>query len=139
MAIKTAFASSCSLPSRRRLSRQAGRGPDAKRPGRSRPGRHSSGSSSVPDQLGRTEMAQLLEGAELDLTDALSRDVQARADLFERSRVAVVQAEAHLQHVSLARRQLVEHLVDLLAADEVEGRLGGRWRRVRLNEVRELA
>src|SRR5438067_1355646 len=109
-------------------------------PEQSARGRFTSGFSClVPNKLGWAEVAELLEGAQLDLADALPCDVQARADLFEGSRVAVIQAEAHLQHVPLARRQLVQHLVDLLAADQVEGRLGGRGRRVGLDEVRELA
>src|SRR5207249_2109335 len=69
---------------------------------------------------------QLLERLRLDLAYPLTRDLEVPAHLFESARVAVIQAEAHLQHLALARRQLGQHVLDLLAQDEVARRLGRR-------------
>jgi hypothetical protein len=93
----------------------------------------------VTNELVRAKVAQLLEGAKLDLANALARYAQAAAHLFQRARVAVVETEAHAQHLFLASRQLVEDLVDLLAADEVQRSLRRRNGSLRLDEVGELA
>ena len=50
-------------------------------------------------------MAQLAQGLGLDLTDPLARDVEVLADFFQRVVLAVAQAEAHLQHLTLALGQ----------------------------------
>ena len=53
-------------------------------------------------------MAQLREGLALDLADALARDAELAADLLERARVAVEQAEAELDDLLLTLGERVE-------------------------------
>src|ERR1051325_11986570 len=65
--------------------------------------------------------------------------MQAAADLFQGSRVAIIQAEAHFENVTLSRSKLVQDRVDLFAADQVEGCLRGRRGGVALDEVGKLA
>src|SRR5579884_2761674 len=60
-------------------------------------------------------MTQLLERLRLDLPDALARHAEVLADLFQRVGIAVVEPEPHLKDVALARRELIERLLDLLA------------------------
>src|SRR5437867_11171465 len=71
--------------------------------------------------LGR--MAQLLQRLRLDLPDALAGYLEVAAHFLQRPRVAVLQAEAHLQHVPLPLRQLRQHILDLLPQDQVRRRL----------------
>src|SRR3954454_9853381 len=59
-------------------------------------------------------MAQLAERLRLDLADALARHVERAADFFERVLGAVADAEAHLEHLLLARGERAEDLVRLL-------------------------
>src|SRR5437588_11476331 len=54
-------------------------------------------------------MLQLPERLGLDLPDALARDRELLADLFERVVGVHADAEAHAQHALLARRQRGEH------------------------------
>src|SRR5690349_11710150 len=51
---------------------------------------------------------QLAQGARLELADALARDAELRADLFERLRRLAVEAEAEREHPAHARVQLIE-------------------------------
>ena len=46
-------------------------------------------------------MAQLAHRPRLDLADALTREVEVLADLFERARLAAVETEAELQDLDL--------------------------------------
>jgi hypothetical protein len=50
-------------------------------------------------------VAELPERLRLDLADALARDVEARADLFERVIGALADAEAKPQDLLLAGRE----------------------------------
>src|SRR5262249_1692362 len=68
------------------------------------------------------ERAELLERLVLDLADALARHVEGAADLVERPRMLPVEAVAKDQDLPLAHRELVEQLLERLAA---KGRLGG--------------
>ena len=60
---------------------------------------------------GVTELAQRLG---FDLADALARDVELLADLFERAGTAVLDAEAQLQDLPLTRGEGGEHVDELL-------------------------
>src|SRR5208282_4095614 len=60
-------------------------------------------------------VAQFAQSLGLDLADALARHREMLADLFERMLAAVLQAEAHLNDLLLARAQRLEHLRGLLA------------------------
>src|SRR5499427_691501 len=54
-------------------------------------------------------MAQLAQRLGLDLADALARDVELLADLFQRVVGVHVDAEAHAQNLRFARREAGEH------------------------------
>src|SRR4051812_4050149 len=62
---------------------------------------------------------ELLEGADLDLADALARDLEDRADLLERVGVAVAEAVAELEDFPLAVRERLQELRDRLAQHRV--------------------
>src|SRR5438105_6468375 len=64
-------------------------------------------------------MAQLAQRFRLDLPDALSRDVELAADLFERARAAVFETEAQLKHAPFAAGEAFEHALDLLLEELV--------------------
>src|SRR5438876_633876 len=64
-------------------------------------------------------MAQLAQRFRLDLPDALSRDVELAADLFERARAAVFETEAQLKHAPFATGEAFEHALDLLLEELV--------------------
>src|SRR5437899_5518410 len=59
-------------------------------------------------------MPQLAQGLRLDLSNALARDVERAADLFQRVLGAVADAKAHLQHLLFARCQSAQNFVRLL-------------------------
>src|SRR4051794_9199243 len=59
----------------------------------------------VAKRLCLWEALELLERVVLDLPDSLARDTESLADLLEGARLAAGQAEAQLDHLSLARRQ----------------------------------
>src|SRR4051812_30275336 len=59
-------------------------------------------------------MAQLAERLRLDLANALARHVERAAHFLERVLGAVADAEAHLEHLLLARRERAQHLAGLL-------------------------
>ena len=56
--------------------------------------------------------AEFADGFFLDLPDAFAGDAELGADLFERERLDVVEAEAEAEHFGLAFVDLVEHLAD---------------------------
>jgi hypothetical protein len=59
-------------------------------------------------------VAQLAQRLGLDLADALAGDLEVLADLFEGVIALLADAEAHAQHLLLARRQRLQHLAGLL-------------------------
>src|SRR5262249_49780796 len=65
-------------------------------------------------------MTQLAERLRFDLPDPLAGDGEALTDLFERVLAAVADAEAHLDHLLLARRQRLEHRLGLLLEVQVD-------------------
>src|SRR3954454_12142899 len=83
-------------------------------------------------------MPQLAERLRLDLADALAGDVELLADLLERARASVLEAEPQLEHPSLATRQRIENGLDLLLQQLVGRRLGRRERPAILDEVAEV-
>src|SRR5262245_8937017 len=91
--------------------------------GGSRRRQKSSGLQEAPELLGPRGMAELAQRLGLDLADALARHREVLADLLQRVLAAVGQAEAQAQHLLLARRERVQHLVRLLAQGEADHRL----------------
>src|SRR5687767_5833091 len=62
------------------------------------------------------------ERARLDLTDALASDVERLAYFFERARLSVLEAVAHLDHLALSGAELVEQLTDVRVQERANGR-----------------
>src|SRR5262249_47715837 len=93
----------------------------------------------VAERLRLGQVLELLERVVLDLPDALAGDAERAADLLERPRRAAVEAEAELDHLTLALGQRAERHLDVLAPERelrgVERRLGG----LVLHEVAERA
>src|SRR4051812_43706773 len=83
-------------------------------------------------------VAQLAQRLRLDLTDPLASDVELLADLFERARPTVLQAEPELEHASLAARERIEHCLDLLLEQLVRCRFGRGQGAAVLDEVAEV-
>src|SRR4051812_23934954 len=52
-------------------------------------------------EAGHARVAQLPQGARLDLADALTGEIELLADLGQRVRLGVVEAEAQRQHAPL--------------------------------------
>src|SRR5215212_9495549 len=71
---------------------------------------------SVPEALCLGQGLELLQRVVLDLADALARHVEGLADLLEGAGALARQAEAHLDHLALARRQRRQGAPDVLAA-----------------------
>src|SRR4030095_9110049 len=71
-------------------------------------------------------VTQLAQRLGLDLPDALARDGEALAALFERVLAAVADAEPHLDDLLLARRQRLQHRLGLFLEIEVDDRFGRR-------------
>src|SRR4029453_6539689 len=78
--------------------------------------------SAVTSQLGSSfqecaqlatprRMPQLAKSLGFDLPNALAGDGEALADLFERVLAAVADAEPHLDHLLLARRERLQHQI----------------------------
>ena len=70
-------------------------------------------------------MTQLAQRLGFDLTDALARDVELLADLFQGVVGIHLDAEAHAQYLGFARRQGVEHLFGGIPQAGVDGRFTG--------------
>src|SRR5262245_18837322 len=83
-------------------------------------------------------MPQLAQRLRFDLPDALARDREALADLLERVLAAVADAEPHLDHLLLTRRERLEHRLGLLLEVEVDHRFGRRHHLPILDEVAEM-
>src|SRR6266511_4789758 len=69
-------------------------------------------------------VAELAQRLRLDLADALARHVELAADLFEGAGAPVLETEPQLEHATLARREPLEHRLDLLLEQLVRGRVG---------------
>src|SRR6266540_2350621 len=78
------------------------------------------------------------EQASTNLADALPGDAELAADLFERARVAVGQAEAELDDLLLALAEGVQHRVELLLEQDEAGRVDRDDRVGVLDEVAEV-
>src|SRR5207253_800430 len=65
-------------------------------------------------------VAQLAEGLCFDLADALASDGEVLSDFFERVLAAVLQAEAHLDDLLLARAERLQDLSGLFAKVQVD-------------------
>src|SRR2546423_6242872 len=76
--------------------------------------------------LGARRVAELAQRLRLDLADALARDVELLADFLERVVGVHLDAEAHAQHLRLARREGIEHVLGRFAKARVERGVG--WR-----------
>src|SRR6056297_2043309 len=76
-----------------------------------RPSRKSLQVEEASELLRAGRMAQLAQGLGFYLPDALARDIELLADLFERVVGVHVDAEAHAQHLGLARRKPAQHLL----------------------------
>ena len=75
----------------------------------------------VLELLAAAGVAQLAQRLGLDLADALARDIELLADLFKCAGTAVLDTEAELQDLFLARGEGGEHIDELLL-QEREGR-----------------
>src|SRR5258706_14942700 len=84
-------------------------------------------------------MAQLAQRLRLDLADALARDLEFPAHLFERATAAIVQPKAQTQHLLLALGQPAERVLHLLFEELVAGRVGWGQRAVVLDEIAQVA
>ena len=84
-------------------------------------------------------MAQLAQRLGLDLADAFARDVELLADLLERAGTAVLDAEAELEDLLLARGEGGEHVHELLLQQRERRGLTRLARALIGNEVAEMA
>src|SRR4249920_3493141 len=90
------------------------------------------------EALRARRMPQLAQRLRLDLADALARDLEVLADLFERVVALLADAEAHAQDLLLARRQRLEHAAGALLEVRVDHRLDGRDHALVLDEVAQV-
>src|SRR5579864_603392 len=84
-------------------------------------------------------MPQLPQRLRLDLPDPLARHAELPAHLFQRSRTAVVEPEAQLEHLPLPRRERIENALQLLFEHREGRRLGWGQRVLVLDEISEVA
>src|SRR2546425_680403 len=92
----------------------------------------------VAELLRARRVAQLAQRLGLDLADALARDAETLAHLFQRPLVAVDQPETQLQHAPLAWRERVEDVFDLRVEHGERGRVRRRDCLTVLDEVAEV-
>src|SRR5215207_5336365 len=71
--------------------------------------------------VGTRRMLELAQCLCLDLANALARHVELLAHLFQRVVGRHLDAEAHAQHLGLARRQAVEDVLDHVAQAGLHG------------------
>src|SRR6476659_7572067 len=93
----------------------------------------------VAEALRARRVAQLRERLGFDLADALARDAELLAHLFERPYLPVVEAEAQSHHLLLTRVELGERLLDLVLQSFALGGEVGRDRGLVGHEVAEIA
>src|SRR6266508_2638371 len=91
------------------------------------------------EALRARRMPELPQRLRLDLADALARDLEVLADLLQRVVALLAEAEAHPEHLLLARGERGEHLPGLLGQVHVDDRVGRRDERLVLDEVAEVA
>jgi hypothetical protein len=84
-------------------------------------------------------VAQLAHRVRLDLADALARQPELVADLLERPRTPVVEAEPKPDHALLAPVEAVEDTIDLLPKELARRRVERRDRCLVLDQRPELA
>src|SRR5690349_12252846 len=90
-------------------------------------------------QLPRSgRVAELAQRLGFDLADALAGDREVLADLLERVLAAVADAEPHLDHLLLARRQRLEHRLGLLLEVEIDHRVRRRHHLAVFDEVAKM-
>ena len=77
------------------------------------------------EQAARLRVAQLADGALLDLADALAGHFESAAHLFQRMILIIEQAKAQLDHFAFALGQIIENAVDFLAEQAAVGGLDG--------------
>ena len=82
-------------------------------------------------------MTHLAQGFGFDLTDALTGHLELAADFLEGAAVAVLEAEALLEHFALAFGEGVEHVLDLVLEHRKAGFLHRVVGGLVLNEVTE--
>src|SRR4029453_9401409 len=83
-------------------------------------------------------VTQLPERLRLDLPDPLARHVEGPADLLERVLGAVAHAEAHLQHLLLARRERLQDPPRLVLQVRNENRVDRREDLPVLDEIAQM-
>src|SRR6266508_737463 len=83
-------------------------------------------------------VAELAQRLRLDLADALAGHVELAAHLLEGAGAPVLEAEPQLEHSALARREPLEHRLDLLLEQLVRRRVARRERLVVGDEVAEV-
>src|SRR5690242_6369046 len=93
----------------------------------------------VPEDLRAARVAQLRHGLRLDLADPLTRDAVDLADLVERARLAVGQAEAQPDDAGLPLRQGLQHAGQLVLHEREADRVDRDHGLGVLDEVAELA
>src|SRR2546422_6103689 len=72
-----------------------------------------------PQRLAHRAFAQPLERAVAQLADALPRDAEHPADLFQRVLAPAVQTEIETQHFGVALLEAVERRLDLVGQEAV--------------------
>src|SRR6266571_4850643 len=92
----------------------------------------------APEHPRSARVLQLAQRLGLDLADALSRDRELLADLFQRLIGVHPDAEAHAQHALLARGERGEHPRCRLAQVRLDGGVDRRHRVLVLDEVAEV-
>src|SRR3990172_2214124 len=102
--------------------------------------RHESASRKIVAQMATARrMSQLTQCLGLDLTNSLTRDVEVLPDLFQRVILAIAQAKAHLQHLTLALGQHRQHSLDVLFEQLQRRRVDRLGGRLVFDEIAELA
>src|SRR5437588_2146117 len=93
----------------------------------------------VPELATAGRVSQLAERLRLDLPNALARDVELLADLFEGSAAAVLEPEAQAQHLAFTLGKGVEHVLHGLAQHLVGGSIRRGLSELVRDEVTEIA
>src|SRR5438552_2763924 len=89
--------------------------------------------------LASRRMAQLAQRLGLDLADPLAGHPELPADLLQRPGTAVIEPESQLQHLALARRERLQHVLQLLLQHGKRRRFGRREGVLVLDEVAKVA